>query len=153
MSRDNDIIIEDGKLQELMSDPLVSNNIKIDPSSLINNSLMGMNFNLTFEPLKQVLMSICENNKLTKIKINDLVQENSSLKSRLSDLENKYEERFMIIQAKIGDIHPESAAKFDSIDRAFDDINDEAKHLHESIAKTMENENNPEKIQVSLFCF
>lgn len=53
---------------------------KQDPANLINNSLLGLNFSLSFDPLKEILRSICESQKVAKYRMDELVQDNMALK-------------------------------------------------------------------------
>ena len=96
----------------LVSNPLTTEEIKLkerqdtqfksvyanDPASKINNNML--NFTLNFEPLKEILNSVIDSQKMTKNRIDELVSENVHMKNTLAE----YEEKFVYIETKIGKV-------------------------------------------------
>jgi len=84
----------ESKMKEYQ-DPFKKSKFSGDVSSLVNDSMMHMNF--SFEPLKHILTSVLDSQKVHKILINDIVVENNKLKNRMKE----YDEKFVRIEAAL----------------------------------------------------
>ena len=112
---ENQFDLEKSNLQEETIEESISTP---DPFDLINNSLMQMS--LTFEPLKKVLNSILEAQKLNKFRIDQLTVDGLKFKQHISSAD----EKFADITSLIGDINPDNMVKIEDLGNGYYNIND-----------------------------
>lgn len=135
---ENQLDLENSKLEE---EPIVKPVLTPNPFDMVNNSLMQMT--LSFEPLKAVLNSILEAQKINKLRINQLTSDGLSFKKHMDSVE----ERFVVIQSKIGDIDPDNIVKLDDLDRGYYDINDASNEIKLKIKSALSNDIDVDKMR------
>lgn len=135
---ENQLDLENSKLQE---EPLVKSVATPNPFDMVNNSLMQMTF--SFEPLKVLLNSILEGQKINKLRIDQLADDNISFKNHMESVE----EKFVVIQSKIGDIDPDNMARQDDIDKGYSDINDTSNEIKLKIKSALSSDIDADKIR------
>jgi len=102
-----------------------------------------MQMTLSFEPLKAVLNSILEAQKINKLRIDQLTSDGLSFKKHMDSVE----ERFVVIQSKIGDIDPDNIVKLDDLDRGYYDINDASNEIKLKIKSALSNDIDVDKMR------
>lgn len=135
---ENQLDLENSKLEE---EPIVKPVLTPNPFDMVNNSLMQMT--LSFEPLKAVLNSILEAQKINKLRIDQLTSDGLSFKKHMDSVE----ERFVVIQSKIGDIDPDNIVKLDDLDRGYYDINDASNEIKLKIKSALSNDIDVDKMR------
>ena len=148
MSEDQAIDLEDSKLDFHPSSDFQFPQ-KPDPMDPINDNLLNLNYsiNLSFEPLKDYLASLSEAQKMSKIQLNEVVAENAKFKNMIKEIKEEYQEKFLLIETKIGDIQPDNMDEYEKIDRGFDDLGDQADQVRNNVQNTLANGQRVEEIQ------
>ena len=82
--------------EKLSEDPVLNVKSKQDPMSMINGQLLQWNVN--FDPLREVLHSLLDFQKMCKIRLDEVTAENAHIKSTIRE----YDENFVYLESKFG---------------------------------------------------